>query len=340
MSCSLSTHVLDTGAGRPAAGVSRRAAGRWTARRERHRDGRGRSRARARGRARPARTGSSSTRRHRSSAASSFRSSSRTATTTYPSSSRRSGARATAAAERRRAGGAVRGSHALRRAACRRARPARARRTLVHELTADEKREVLDAHPAIGQRAGLSARSAAEQGADAEPEVLAELAHLNADYEERHGFRFVVFVNRRPKARDPRRATRADRQPDGRRARDGARGARGDRRGSLAAPVSAVAAAGARSATRLARPRPALAARGRGDRVDRRVVLLRAARPVAPAAERPGRRRRRASAASCGRSTAAASTRCRSTSSLRAAARSRRLVQVGGVHDVALGLRR
>ena len=30
--------------------------------------------------------------------------------------------------------------------------------------------------------------------------MLAELARLNAEYEARHGFRFVVFVNRRPKA--------------------------------------------------------------------------------------------------------------------------------------------
>jgi 2-oxo-4-hydroxy-4-carboxy--5-ureidoimidazoline (OHCU) decarboxylase len=29
--------------------------------------------------------------------------------------------------------------------------------------------------------------------------VLAELARLNAEYEKRFGFRFVVFVNRRPK---------------------------------------------------------------------------------------------------------------------------------------------
>jgi 2-oxo-4-hydroxy-4-carboxy--5-ureidoimidazoline (OHCU) decarboxylase len=29
--------------------------------------------------------------------------------------------------------------------------------------------------------------------------VIAELARLNAEYEARHGFRFVVFVNRRPK---------------------------------------------------------------------------------------------------------------------------------------------
>ena len=67
-------------------------------------------------------------------------------------------------------------------------------------LTDEQKREVLDAHPAIGQAKGLSARSAAEQGNDADPEVLAELARLNAEYEARHGFRFVVFVNRRPKA--------------------------------------------------------------------------------------------------------------------------------------------
>ena len=72
-------------------------------------------------------------------------------------------------------------------------------RTLVHELPDDEKREVLNAHPAIGQRKGLSARSAAEQGADLDPGVIAELLRLNADYEDRHGFRFCVFVNRRPK---------------------------------------------------------------------------------------------------------------------------------------------
>ncbi len=71
-------------------------------------------------------------------------------------------------------------------------------RTLVHELSAEDKRAVLDAHPAIGA-AKLSARSAAEQGSDEEPDVLAELARLNAEYEARHGFRFVVFVNRRPK---------------------------------------------------------------------------------------------------------------------------------------------
>jgi len=73
-------------------------------------------------------------------------------------------------------------------------------RRIAAELTEDEKLEALNAHPAIGWRGGLSARSAAEQGADADPEVLEELARLNAEYEQRFGFRFVVFVNRRPKA--------------------------------------------------------------------------------------------------------------------------------------------
>ncbi len=71
---------------------------------------------------------------------------------------------------------------------------------IVRTLTEDEKLEALAAHPAIGQREGLSARSAAEQGGDDDPNVLAELAELNRRYEERFGFRFVVFVNRRPKA--------------------------------------------------------------------------------------------------------------------------------------------
>jgi 2-oxo-4-hydroxy-4-carboxy--5-ureidoimidazoline (OHCU) decarboxylase len=59
--------------------------------------------------------------------------------------------------------------------------------------------EALAAHPALGARAGLSERSAAEQGSDADPVILTELAYLNQVYEEKFGFRFVVFVNGRPK---------------------------------------------------------------------------------------------------------------------------------------------
>ena len=68
--------------------------------------------------------------------------------------------------------------------------------TLCHK----DKVEALSAHPAIGQRTGVSARSAVEQGDDTDAAVLDELARLNAEYEERFGFRFVVFANRRPKS--------------------------------------------------------------------------------------------------------------------------------------------
>jgi 2-oxo-4-hydroxy-4-carboxy--5-ureidoimidazoline (OHCU) decarboxylase len=72
-------------------------------------------------------------------------------------------------------------------------------REVARGLSDEEKREVLDAHPPIGARRGLSARSRSEQGSDEDPAVLAELAELNARYEERFGFRFVVFVNGRPR---------------------------------------------------------------------------------------------------------------------------------------------
>jgi len=66
-------------------------------------------------------------------------------------------------------------------------------------LSDDEKVEALAAHPAIGQTTGLSARSAAEQGVTEDPCVLVDLAGMNALYEKKFGFRFVVFVDRRPK---------------------------------------------------------------------------------------------------------------------------------------------
>ncbi len=72
-------------------------------------------------------------------------------------------------------------------------------REVARGLPPVEQQEVLDAHPRIGARAGLSRRSAAEQGIDDDAQVLAELAELNRAYEERFGFRFVVFVNRRPR---------------------------------------------------------------------------------------------------------------------------------------------
>jgi 2-oxo-4-hydroxy-4-carboxy--5-ureidoimidazoline (OHCU) decarboxylase len=71
-------------------------------------------------------------------------------------------------------------------------------RDVARGLSGAELQEVLAAHPAIGGTP-TSARSAAEQGTDDDPAVLAELAELNRAYEDRFGFRFVVFVNRRPR---------------------------------------------------------------------------------------------------------------------------------------------
>jgi 2-oxo-4-hydroxy-4-carboxy--5-ureidoimidazoline (OHCU) decarboxylase len=62
---------------------------------------------------------------------------------------------------------------------------------VAHGLTPEEKLEALEAHPRIGERSP-------EQHGD-EPEILAELASLNRAYEQKFGFRFVVFVNRRPR---------------------------------------------------------------------------------------------------------------------------------------------
>ena len=79
-----------------------------------------------------------------------------------------------------------------------RERPLETAPEAIAELSEAEKLEALNAHPAIGAR-DLSARSAEEQGLDADPVVLTELAYLNQVYEEKFGFRFVVFVDRRPK---------------------------------------------------------------------------------------------------------------------------------------------
>jgi 2-oxo-4-hydroxy-4-carboxy--5-ureidoimidazoline (OHCU) decarboxylase len=65
-------------------------------------------------------------------------------------------------------------------------------REVISTLTEDEKAAALAAHPRIGEA------SPEQSGTD--PAVLAELAYLNQVYEEKFGFRFVVFVNRRSRA--------------------------------------------------------------------------------------------------------------------------------------------
>ncbi len=70
-------------------------------------------------------------------------------------------------------------------------------RELIGQLSEAEKIETVNAHPRIGEDpAQLSSLSLAEQGSDRVP----ELESLNATYEERFGFRFVVFVAGRSKA--------------------------------------------------------------------------------------------------------------------------------------------
>jgi 2-oxo-4-hydroxy-4-carboxy--5-ureidoimidazoline (OHCU) decarboxylase len=70
-------------------------------------------------------------------------------------------------------------------------------RAVLPTLTEAERVATLNAHPRIGEDPRqLSLRSLQEQGTNAIP----ELDRLNDEYERRFGFRFVVFVNRRPKA--------------------------------------------------------------------------------------------------------------------------------------------
>jgi allantoinase len=68
---------------------------------------------------------------------------------------------------------------------------------LLDDLDEEEKIATVNAHPRIGEDpARLSRLSLAEQGDDRLP----ELERLNAEYESRFGFRFVVFVNGRSKS--------------------------------------------------------------------------------------------------------------------------------------------
>jgi len=76
-------------------------------------------------------------------------------------------------------------------------------REILKSLSEAEQIGVINAHPRIGDRPDkVSALSFREQGYDRDttpPEVLRRLATLNEEYEQKFGFRFVVFVNRRSK---------------------------------------------------------------------------------------------------------------------------------------------
>jgi 2-oxo-4-hydroxy-4-carboxy--5-ureidoimidazoline (OHCU) decarboxylase len=76
-------------------------------------------------------------------------------------------------------------------------------REIVNELSEAEQIAVINAHPRIGERPdNVSVASFREQGYQHDttpPEVFLRLASLNEAYEQKFGFRFVVFVNRRSK---------------------------------------------------------------------------------------------------------------------------------------------
>ena len=79
---------------------------------------------------------------------------------------------------------------------------------LLNTLSPADKLHVVNAHPRIGEaKQNLSAMSHAEQGysnpavnaAAEDPAVMDRLRALNKAYEDKFGFRFLVFVNGRPK---------------------------------------------------------------------------------------------------------------------------------------------
>jgi len=76
-------------------------------------------------------------------------------------------------------------------------------REIVNELSEADQIAVINAHPRIGERPDkVSAASFKEQSYDRDttpPEVFLRLANLNDEYEQKFGFRFVIFVNRRSK---------------------------------------------------------------------------------------------------------------------------------------------
>jgi 2-oxo-4-hydroxy-4-carboxy--5-ureidoimidazoline (OHCU) decarboxylase len=67
----------------------------------------------------------------------------------------------------------------------------------------DELIELLDAHPRIGADPGEMSDLSRDEQDDGAPDIEAlaqELADLNAAYEQRFGFRYVVFVAGRPRS--------------------------------------------------------------------------------------------------------------------------------------------
>jgi 2-oxo-4-hydroxy-4-carboxy--5-ureidoimidazoline (OHCU) decarboxylase len=102
---------------------------------------------------------------------------------------------------------------------------------IAHQMADEDKLELINAHPRLGARDRLSEASRREQGATdggaddpvaADP-VASELAELNAAYEAKFGFRYLVYVAGRERAAllpDFRAALARDRVYEMRRALD------------------------------------------------------------------------------------------------------------------------
>ena len=72
-------------------------------------------------------------------------------------------------------------------------------RKVLADAPEDEQIEALATHPRICQRVNVSDQGAREQCSDEDPALLAALVKLNKSYEQKFGFRFVVFVDGRPR---------------------------------------------------------------------------------------------------------------------------------------------
>ena len=69
---------------------------------------------------------------------------------------------------------------------------------IAHRMAEADQVELINAHPRLGDRDRLSDASRREQGAAADA-ADRELAKLNAAYEKRFGFRYLVYVAGRPR---------------------------------------------------------------------------------------------------------------------------------------------
>jgi len=65
---------------------------------------------------------------------------------------------------------------------------------LPRQLSENELAELFEGHTRL-----VAQQAALEQGSDEDPVLLAALAKLNKTYEQKYGFRFVVFVDGRPR---------------------------------------------------------------------------------------------------------------------------------------------